>query len=457
MFGKAPALAIVLALMLAAQSPIAKAQEVPAAAAGQAEKAQPLTAEELQVLAAPIALYPDDLVALVIAASIYPLQVVQAARFLDEKAKNKDLEPDDKWDGSIISLLNYPKVLEMMNDDLDWTQQLGDAAVNQQKDLLVAIQQLRDEAVAKDILKPTEKVQVKNEGDNIVITSADPKTVYVPTYPPEMLTQPNYVMPSEPIVYDAYPSYYYPTAPYWAALATGAAFAAIVDWDNWGTWGGDLDIDVDLGDRANIDFNKIDIDKIDVDRLKNSDLRNVDRSKLDLKNANIDRAKLKQNLQSKDFNNIARRGRENLAARGPIDRQVRAGDLKGKDIRKSVSEGLKQRPGAKLPAPGSRRPDAKRVSDQLRAAGPSQRPAVGAGQRPAAKAGQRPAKQVAQKRASGPKAAARIDNRPRQPSAIGNPRPGRATANHSSRGAVSRGGGPRGGSVSGAAVRAAAA
>ena len=173
MFGKAPALAIVLALMLAAQSPIAKAQEVPAAAAGQAEEAQPLTAEELQVLAAPIALYPDDLVALVIAASIYPLQVVQAARFLDEKAKNKDLEPDDKWDGSIISLLNYPKVLEMMNDDLDWTQQLGDAAVNQQKDLLVAIQQLRDEAVAKDILKPTEKVQVKNEGDNIVIASAD--------------------------------------------------------------------------------------------------------------------------------------------------------------------------------------------------------------------------------------------------------------------------------------------
>ncbi len=68
---------------------------MPAAAAGQAEEAQPLTAEELQVLAAPIALYPDDLVALVIAASIYPLQVVQAARFLDEKAKNKDLEPDD--------------------------------------------------------------------------------------------------------------------------------------------------------------------------------------------------------------------------------------------------------------------------------------------------------------------------------------------------------------------------
>ena len=98
------------------------------------------------------------------------------------------------------------------------------------------------------------------------------------------------MIPSQPIVYDAYPSYYYPTAPYWAALTTGAAFAAVVDWDNWGTWGGDLDIDVNLGDRANIDFNKIDLDKIDVNKLKNLDLRNIDRSKLDLNNANIDRA-----------------------------------------------------------------------------------------------------------------------------------------------------------------------
>ncbi len=438
-----------------AERPSPSSNEIPAAS--ESEETAALTLEELEVLAAPIALYPDDLVALCISASIYPLQVVQAARFLDDKQKDKDLEPNEKWDGSIVSLLNYPKVLEMMSDDLDWTQQLGEAAVNQQKDLLVAIQQLRDEAVAKDILKSTDKVKVKNEGENVTIASADPKTIYVPTYPPEMLYEPGYVIPSQPIVYDSYPSYYYPTAPYWAALTTGVAFAAVVDWDNWGTWGGDLDIDVNLGDRADIDFNKIDLDKIDVNRLKNLDLRNIDRSKLNLTNANIDRSKLKQNLQSKDFNNIARRGRENLAARGPIDRQVRAGDLKGKDIRKNAAEGLKQRPGAQLPAPGAKLPDAKRVSDQSKSARASQRPAAGAGQRPAAKAGQRPAakagqkpaaKQAAQKKASGPKAATRIDNRPSKPSAIGNPRPGRATANYSSRGAVSRGGGSRGGSIS---------
>ena len=230
-----------------------------------------------------------------------PCRSCRRPAFLDDKQKDKDLEPNEKWDGSIISLLNYPKVLEMMSDDLDWTQQLGEAAVNQQKDLLVAIQQLRDEAVAKDILKSTDKVKVKNEGENVIIASADPKTIYVPTYPPEMLYEPGYVIPSQPIVYNSYPSYYYPTAPYWAALTTGVAFAAVVDWDNWGTWGGDLDIDVNLGDRADIDFNKIDLDKIDVNKLKNLDLRNIDRSKLNMTNANIDRSKLKQNLQEQGF------------------------------------------------------------------------------------------------------------------------------------------------------------
>ncbi|TJV58577.1 MAG: DUF3300 domain-containing protein, partial [Mesorhizobium sp.] len=96
------------------------------------EEPAPLTLDELKVLTAPIALYPDDVVALTIAASLYPLQIVQAARFLDEKAKSPDLEPSDKWDGSVISLLNYPKIVKMMNDDLEWTEQLGNAAANQQ-------------------------------------------------------------------------------------------------------------------------------------------------------------------------------------------------------------------------------------------------------------------------------------------------------------------------------------
>jgi hypothetical protein len=383
-------------------TPRPAADSEPAAAT---EEPAPLTLDELKVLTAPIALYPDDLVALTIAASLYPLQIVQAARFLEEKAKAPDLEPSDKWDGSVISLLNYPEIVKMMNDDLEWTEQLGEAAANQQKDLLVAIQQLRNEAVAKDYLKTTEQVQVVNEGDNVVIQSADPQTVYIPSYPPEMLYEPDYVIAGDPIVYAPYPSYYYPTAPYWAALATGTMWAAAVDWDDWGTWGGDVDLDVDIGDDIDIDFNNIDIDNIDIDRLNDLDLKNIDRDKINLTNANIDRDKLKQNLKSKDFNNIASKAKD----RRETDRgeQARAHDLKGKDVRKNVAEGLKDRPQSKLPKSGTKRPDAKRVSDQHRKA----KPAVN---KPSA-----------------------------QKVAMGNPRPGRVATNHSNRGAHSRGGGQR--------------
>jgi hypothetical protein len=392
--------------------------------------AAPLTLDELEVLTARIALYPDDLVALTISASLYPLQIVQAARFLDEKEKSPDLEPSDKWDGSVISLLNYPDIVKMMNHDLDWTEQLGEAAANQQKDLLVAIQQLRDEAVAKGVLKSSDEVQIVNEGDNVVIKSPDPQTVYVPTYPPEMLYEPGYVMPAEPIVYEHYPSYYYPTAPYWAGFVTGAAFAAVVDWDDWGTGGGDVDIDVDIGDRIDFDFDKIDIDKIDVNKLKNLDFKNIDRSKIDLKNAKIDHDKLKQNLKSKDFNNIAEKAKNRVGPGkrlDPVSAKARTHELKGTDVRKNVAEGLKEHPQAKLPKPGTKRLDAKRVSDQHRKVKQTvDRPA---------------AKKVVEKRASRPKAHARVDNRPRKPSAMGNPRPGRVAMNHSNRGAHSRGGG----------------
>ncbi len=421
------ALLMLSGLPVHAQTPTPRPAPDSGSAAVESEEPAPLTVDELKILAAPIALYPDDLVALTIAASLYPLQIVQAARFLEEKEKSPDLEPSDKWDGSVISLLNYPKIVKTMNDDLEWTEQLGDAAANQQKDLLVAIQQLRDEAVAKDYLKTTEQVQVVNEGDNVVIKSADPQTVYIPTYPPEMLYEPDYVVAGNPIVYDPYPSYYYPTAPYWAALATGAIWAAAVDWDDWGTWGGDLDLDVDIGDNIDIDFDKIDIDKIDVDRLKGLDLKNIDRSKLNLKNANIDREKLKQNLKSKDFNNIASKAKERReTGKG---RQARAHDLKGKDVRKNVAEGLKDRPQAKLPKPGTVRPDAKRVSDQQRKA----KSAINTSA----------AKKVAQKKTTRQKPAARVDNRPRKPSAMGNPGQGRVATNHSNRGAYSRGGGQR--------------
>ena len=188
-----------------------------------------------------IALYPDELVAVISAASLYPLQIVEAARYLDAYAKDKSLKPKESWDGSVVSLLNYPEVVKMMSDDLDWTQAFGDALAYQQKDVLIAIQQLREEAVAKNIIKSDDKMKVETSGDNIIIQSASSEQVYVPRYEPAMLYEPSYV--AQPVSYypDPYPSYWYPTATFFAAAATGAIWAAAVDWDDWGIWGGDWD------------------------------------------------------------------------------------------------------------------------------------------------------------------------------------------------------------------------
>ncbi|RVG42226.1 DUF3300 domain-containing protein, partial [Sinorhizobium meliloti] len=143
--------------------------------AGAASEDQPplLTEDELEVLVARIALYPDELVALISSASLYPLQIVEAERFLEQKKADKDLQPKEGWDDSVISLLNYPEVVKMMSDDLDWTQALGGALAYQQKDVLVAIQTLRDKAVADGVIKTDDKVKVVNEGDNVVIQAAD--------------------------------------------------------------------------------------------------------------------------------------------------------------------------------------------------------------------------------------------------------------------------------------------
>ena len=101
----------------------------------------------------------------------------------------------------------------MMSDDLDWTQSLGDALAYQQKDVLIAIQQLRDRAVADGVIKSDDKVKVVNEGDNIVIQPTNPDVVYVPQYQPQMLYTDSY--PVAPLSYypEPYPSYYYPAQP----------------------------------------------------------------------------------------------------------------------------------------------------------------------------------------------------------------------------------------------------
>ena len=135
-------------------------------------------------LVGPIALYPDDLVAIILPASTNPLQLVQADRFLDKRKADPKLPVDDKWDDAVKSLLNYPDVVKMMSADLDWTSALGEAVVADQGAVLEAIQSFRRRAQAAGNLKSDAKQVVKVEKEIIIIVPADPQVIYVPQYNP---------------------------------------------------------------------------------------------------------------------------------------------------------------------------------------------------------------------------------------------------------------------------------
>jgi hypothetical protein len=231
---------------------------------------QLLSEAELDQLVAPIALYPDALLAQVLMASTYPLEVVQADRFAKANASLKDDKLDaalakEDWDDSVKSLVATPTVLAMMNDDLDWTQKLGDAVLAQQADVMDAVQRLRVRAEDNGKLATTKEqtVTVTKEADKevIVIEPASPETVYVPYYEPAV------VYGAWP--YPDYPPYYFPPAPGWVvggAIATGIAWGAgfaigNAIWDGF-DWGhGNIRVDIN----KTVNINKH-VDRHDVKR-----------------------------------------------------------------------------------------------------------------------------------------------------------------------------------------------
>jgi hypothetical protein len=212
-----------------------------------AQPDQLLKPEQLDALVAPIALYPDTLLAEVLMASTYPLEVVEAERWAQA---NKNLTGADlkaavdkqSWDDSVKSLTATPSVLEMMSSKLDWTQNLGNAVLAQQADVMDAIQRLRGKAKANNKLSSNQQqtVSTQDQGGRevIVIQPTQPDTVYVPYYDPSV------VYGSWP--YPAYPPYYFGAPGYIAAgvIATGIAFGAGYALGRWASggyrWGGGL-------------------------------------------------------------------------------------------------------------------------------------------------------------------------------------------------------------------------
>ena len=211
----ARALALILVVVVAALPPVA-AQDGSAL----------FRPEELEQIVAPIALYPDPLLAQVLMASTYPLEIVQAARFakanpsMQGDALNEALK-QQTWDDSVKSLVAFPQVLTMLNDKLDWTQKLGDAVLAQQADVMTAVQRLRLKAQSEGNLQTTAQQTVAvapaepaagttQQSTIITIEPADPQVVYVPSYNPAT-------------IYGAWP---YPAYPPYPVYAPGAALAA---------------------------------------------------------------------------------------------------------------------------------------------------------------------------------------------------------------------------------------
>jgi hypothetical protein len=196
------------------------------------------TPEQLQQLVAPIALYPDALVAQVLAASTYPDQVVEADRWMqqhpelkgEQLGKEVDKQP---WDPSVKALAEFPSVLANMDKNLSWTSSLGDAYVNQSDDVMKAVQEMRKRAKDSGNLKSTDQEKVSEKGHDIEIEPVDPEVVYVPEYDPWLIY-------GGPLV--AWPGWYWYPGLYLEGpglafgLGFGIGFFGGFGW-GWGHWG----------------------------------------------------------------------------------------------------------------------------------------------------------------------------------------------------------------------------
>jgi len=213
-----------------------------------------LSPDQLDSLVAPIALYPDNLLAQVLVASTYPLEIIQLQQWM---TKNPDLEGDaladavaeQPWDPSIQSMAVVPEAVERLANDIQWTTELGNAFLTQQGDVMDAVQRMRKKAQDKGALESNEQqvveTKVVEQKTVIVVQPADPEVIYVPSY------NPTYVYP--PPVYP-YPPVYYP--PYYAggafvSFSVGFFWGAAVGGACCGCGWGRNDVNIDINNNFN--------------------------------------------------------------------------------------------------------------------------------------------------------------------------------------------------------------
>jgi hypothetical protein len=236
----------------------AGAQQTTSSTQSQSTKVPP---DQLDSLVAPIALYPDPLLAQILAASTYPLEVIQLQQWLAQHKDLKDKALADAvakkpWDPSIQAMAALPEVVNRLANDIQWTTDLGNASLAQQSDVMDAVQRMRKKAQDKGALKSTEQQKVETtvveNKSVIVIEQANPEVVYVPSYNP--------VVVYGPPVYPYYPLYY----PGWGYYATGVAISFGIGvmmgafWSGgwgWGCGWGHNDIDINVNNNFNRNSN----------------------------------------------------------------------------------------------------------------------------------------------------------------------------------------------------------
>ncbi len=236
--GLARLVAFVLVLILAVLMPVRlHAQSYGEPSDTNVQSVEFLPQDQLDGLLAPIALYPDDLLSQVLMASTYPLEVVEAARFVQQNPGLTGGALDDalrgkRWDPSVLSLAAFPQVLAMMSDRLEWTQQLGDAFLANQQQVMDTVQALRSRAQAAGTLQDSDQQRVYVEDQEIVIEPAQPDYVYVPVYDPQVVYGPWWVASYQPFFWYPPAFYGYPVRRIGIGIVWGRPCR--VDRNHWG-------------------------------------------------------------------------------------------------------------------------------------------------------------------------------------------------------------------------------
>jgi hypothetical protein len=202
---------------------------------------QVLTPDQLQNLVAPIALYPDPLLGQILAASTYPLEVVEAWQWLQKNpgltgAVLTSAVQQENWDPSVQALVVFPDVLKQLNADVNWTTNLGNAFLAQQQEVMDAVQALRQKAQQAGKLESTPQEQVSDDQGEIDINPVDANVIYVPQYNPVWIWG--------PALYYPYPGWYWPPSTvivgglgfgFYPPISMGFYFG--YGWSGWGGWG----------------------------------------------------------------------------------------------------------------------------------------------------------------------------------------------------------------------------